>query len=254
MGISPWALVAYLTLTSAPGGTPTPALPLVAVDPGHGGEQLGAVGVCGLREKDLTLAVSLELERLLVASGRARVLLTRRGDDLVELEERVRVANAARADLLLSVHGNAAPGENAHGVETYFVSRKAADKRIEQLAIIENDGVLERPVKGTLGRIFESLRVQASAAESLRFAKLVQASVSQRLEAYNRGVMQAPFFVLRMVDMASVLVELGFLTHPADCERLAQLEAQRRIAQGLAAAVLAHLSTSLEPVQASVRP
>jgi N-acetylmuramoyl-L-alanine amidase len=254
MGISPWALALSVCLAAGPGATPAPPLPLVVIDPGHGGEQLGAVGVCGLREKDLTLAVSLELERLLIASGRARVVLTRRGDDLVELEDRVRVANAARADLLLSVHGNAAPGESAHGVETYFVSRKAADKRIEQLAIIENDGVLERPVKGTLAHILDSLRVQASAAESQRFAKLVQASVSQRLGSYNRGVMQAPFFVLRMVDMASVLVELGFLTHPADCERLQELEAQRRIAQGLAAAVLAHLSTSLEPMQSSVRP
>lgn len=231
-------------LTAAPDPVASEPLPLVAIDPGHGGDAVGAVGVCGAREKDVALAVGLELERVLLASGEVRVLLTRRADETLSLDERVRVANEGRADLFVSIHGNAAPGEAAHGLETFVVSRKASSQRIERLAIAENGGVLDRKPSTTLARILGSLRLRASAAESQRFARLVQASLGPVAETRDRGVFEAPFFVLKYVDMAAVLVELGFLTHTTDCERLATQEFQRRAARALAAAVLAHLATT----------
>lgn len=223
---------------------PSPAPAVVVLDAGHGGDQTGASGVCGVHEKDVALAIVLELDKLLGASGRVRTLLTRHGDESVALEERVRLANQVRADLFLSVHANAAPGESSHGVETFFVSRRAADQRIERLALVENEGVRSIQANNTLGRILDSLHLHAAHAESQRFAALVQQSVSVRFGKANRGVLQAPFFVLRQVNMASVLVEVGFLTNPAECLRLGDPAYQRQLAQALAAAVLAHVWTN----------
>jgi len=228
-------------------------VPLVVLDAGHGGDQGGATGVCGVHEKDISLAIVLELEKLLAASGKVRTLLTRRGDEAVALEERARIANLAHAALFLSVHANAAPGPSSHGVESFFVSRKAADKRIEQLALLENEGVTDHEPNDTLGRILDSLQLQASAAESQRLAALVQDSVSARLSEASRGVLQAPFYVLRRVNMASVLVEVGFLTNADECRLLADPTYQRKLAQALTAAVLAHFWTNVPAMAAAPR-
>ena len=221
-------------------------LPVVALDAGHGGEQSGAVGVCGIREKDVALAIIHELAQLLRASGRAEPFLTRSGDETVKLEERPERAKAAGAILFVSVHANAAPNETSAGVETYFLSLRAWDKRVEQLALVENEGVIERESSDTLGRILDSLRLRAAHAESQRLAALVQTSIIHRLGERDRGVFQAPFIVLRRAEMAAILVEVGFLSNPAECVQLGSPSHQRSLAQALAAAILAHLWTSGE--------
>jgi len=111
------ALSSLATAASAP-----VAVPLVVVDPGHGGDQTGAIGPCQLKEKDLTLEISTRLARILHTSGKVKVLLTRTTDQDVQLRRRVELANKVNASLFLSIHANASKDTSRHGVETYFLS------------------------------------------------------------------------------------------------------------------------------------
>ena len=114
--------------------------PIVAIDAGHGGDYDGAMGVCGLREKDLTLAIAKRLQRALAKSGVARPLMVRSTDSNPTLTQRAERANAARAVLLVSIHANASLNRGPHGVETFFLSNHAANRRLARLAERENDG------------------------------------------------------------------------------------------------------------------
>lgn len=231
-----WALVA------------TSPLPLVAVDAGHGGEHDGALGICGAKEKDLTLAISVELARLLEASERARVLLVRTDDETLELAERSVRANSAKAQLLVSIHANSGSKPEHHGVETFFLSRGAADKRALQVAKRENGGVLpaEQATTSTLDSILAGLSLNAAHLESQRLAFKLQEALKTDLAARGRGVMQAPFIVLMGAEMASALVEVGFMTNPEECTNLANADHQSKVAQALARAILAHLASEHE--------
>jgi len=224
------------------------ALPVVAIDAGHGGTQPGALGVCGLQEKNVTLAIASELGKLLAASGRVTPLLTRTGDETVTLDDRALRANRGGAALFVSVHANASLEDRSRGFETYFLSRHAADQRLAQIARLENDGseLVDEPTD-TVSRILGGLRMQASHDASQRLAMLVQQTLGTQLGHFGRGVLQAPFIVLRKADMAAVLVEVGFLTYEDECKELAQVDYQRRVARALATAVLAHLSLTKQP-------
>ena len=251
------SLTGFTLWLALAGGDPAagPPRPLIALDAGHGGEQTGAVGVCGVREKDVTLAVVQEVARILRESGRADVVLTRERDETVALEDRAQRANAAGAELFVSVHANASPDDTSRGPESFFLSAQAADRRVARLAAIENEGAKTRGrSRGTLGRILDSLRLSSAHAESQRLAMLVQESLNQRFPTRGRRVLQAPFVVLRYADMPAVLIEIGFLTNAAECRELGTLAFQRQVAQSIAAAALAHSWTrSLAEAQASTR-
>jgi len=230
------------TAAPASGSTPSRRLPVVAIDPGHGGQQVGATGSCGLKEKSVALAVSRELYSVLEASGRVRPILTRDGDLTVDLEERYRIANEAGAELLVSVHANASLNLDAKGVETFFLSSRTANRRIRELAKRENHGARKRSQKDDLvGVILDGLLLSNAHVGSQRFAHQVQDSLDAHLSTDGRGVLQAPFVVLSGAQMPAVLVEIGFLSNLEECKRLAETSYQRTIARSLAAAVLEHL-------------
>jgi N-acetylmuramoyl-L-alanine amidase len=220
-------------------------LPVVAIDPGHGGAQQGARGVCGIHEKDVTLSIGKELALVLEASGRADAVLSRTNDEDVALEERAARAHRAGATLLVSIHANAGPSPSSHGVETFFVSHRAADRRHHDLVLRENDGrpADRGPTDGTLGLILHSLQRSVILGESQQLAIRLHETLHERLSSRARGVMQAPFIVLRDAKMAAVLVEVGFLTNADECAKLAALDYQRGVAGALAAGVLAHLGS-----------
>lgn len=219
-------------------------LPVVAIDPGHGGEQLGAIGVCGTFEKNITLSVAMELAGILEASSRARPFLTRTKDQTVDLETRFALANHAKAEMYVSIHANASTKPDSHGIETYFLSRRASDKRILQLALKENEGampeVFSKP-NDSLGAVLDGLLLNASHAASQRLALRVHTTLSTHLHTHSRGVLQAPFIVLLGAKMPAALVEIGFLTNPKECRRLSDKTHQHRIARILAAGILEHL-------------
>ncbi len=217
---------------------------VAVVDPGHGGEQAGASGPGGLREKDLTLQIARRVARRLERLG-ARVVLTRRGDETVPLDERAALAKIQKADLFLSIHLNAMPGRaraTTRGVETYFLSADATDANAKAVAARENADRLageEKDASDPVAGILESLGDAEALEESSRLAYAVHERLVGRLGAEDRGVKQAPFYVLAGARMAAVLVEVGFLSHRQEGRLLSQASYQEELAAGIAEGVAA---------------
>lgn len=231
-----------LTLLAAPPQARVegaPALESVVIDPGHGGADFGANGPSGLLEKDLALALAGRIGHELEHLG-IRVVYTRERDAFVSLAERTAIANRAEADLLLSVHANAAEDAAARGFETYFVSLEASDSEALQVAMTENR-VFDLPdAAPDAGDIVGGILGDLIRTEHLRASSLIASSIQRqigRLRGGSRGVKQAPFAVLMGVNMPAVLVEVGFLTHSGDEQRLRRADYQRSIARALADAL-----------------
>ncbi|BDG10606.1 N-acetylmuramoyl-L-alanine amidase family protein [Anaeromyxobacter paludicola] len=240
------ALSFALLLSLAPALAAAAAPPLVVVvDPGHGGDKDGALSPAGLREKDLTLAIARRLAARLRADG-AEVLLTRDADQPVDLARRAALANAKQADLFVSIHLNAMPGRAraaTRGIETYFLSADATDARANAVAARENAdrlaGGAPFDAADPVGGILQDLQDAETLAESSRLAYAIHRTVVARSGAPDRGVKQAPFYVLAGARMPAVLVELGFVSQPAEARRLAEAAYQERLAQAVADGIAA---------------
>ncbi len=238
------ALALAAILASAPARAGSMARLVAVVDPGHGGDKEGAVGPGGVREKDLALQIARRIARHLREGG-ARVLLTRTRDVAVPLARRAAIANAAQADLFLSVHLNAMPGAargRAHGVETYFLSADASDASASAVAARENADRLagEEVASGdSVAGILRDLADADALSESSRLAFSLHESVVRALRAEDRGVKQAPFYVLAGARMAAVLLEVGFVSNPREAARLASPAHQDAVARAVAEGVAA---------------
>lgn len=217
------------------------ALGTVVIDPGHGGANTGAKGPGGILEKDLTLAVSRRLARMLREELGCRVVLTRETDRALSLPERTAIANREHAGLFVSVHANASPSRVATGYETFILSTTASDAESKRLADEENaaDGEDDAAAAGFLELTLQDLVRAESMEESARFAALVQRFMDGAMDSEDRGVKQAPFWVLAGADMPAVLVEIGFITNPSESRRLASPTTQEQIARSIAGAVSA---------------
>lgn len=224
---------------------PAFAGPLVIVDPGHGGSQTGAVSQSGAWEKDAALEISKLLKTALESQLRAKVKLTRDSDRDVSLANRVDWANAQKPDLFISVHLNSMPThkqrQQTEGIETYFLSAAASGEQAKKVAARENAEFHEKRPKGqdTLAFILADLQRSEAHADSSRLAYSVHERLVAATGGLDRGVQQAPFYVLMGLQAPAILVEVGFLSHPDEGARLAdeayQQKAAAAIAQGVAA-------------------
>jgi N-acetylmuramoyl-L-alanine amidase len=218
----------------------------VVLDPGHGGRDPGAIGRAGTLEKRITLAAALELKRQLEASGRCRVALTRSRDVFVPLDRRVDLARRREAALFLSLHADSAPG--ARGVSVYTLAQSASDPLSAALARRENladrAGGLRLPsVSPEVQRILLSLMRRETMAGSVRLARLAVDELGEEVTLLTNAHRHAGFVVLKSPEVPSVLVEMGFLSHPADEAALRRPSHRRKMAQALSRAVqgwLAH--------------
>jgi len=212
----------------------------VVLDAGHGGDDHGAEGPAGLLEKEMVLDVARLLKERIERNG-VQVVLTRSGDVYVPLEERTAIANRARADLFVSIHANAAPARSARGVETFFVALEASDEAARQLAERENAAFREAAPaapEDPLASILGDLAAADQLRESDEFARIANREVAALWAAVpSRGVKQAPFVVLMGVQMPAALVEIGFITNPAEERDLASAEFRLHVADALARAV-----------------
>jgi len=233
------AFSAVAVLGSA--AAPVDRFDVVVVDAGHGGEDDGARGPRGTREKDLVLAVARELARELRARG-IEVVMTRNQDAFVPLERRTHIANDARGDLFISIHANAAGDRRIHGTETFFLSLEASDESARRLAERENLAFGEAaaalpaasdPLVAILGDLIAAEHLTASQ----EFAGLAQDRLGRRDPEASRGVKQAPFVVLAGVQMPASLVEIGFITNAREERRLATGEGRRAVVEALVEAV-----------------
>ena len=219
---------------------------LAVVDPGHGGEQEGAVSSGGAQEKDLSLQIARRVAAHLRKLG-GKVILTRTGDISVPLANRAAIATAMRADLFVSIHLNSMPTAEARkrssGVETYFLSADATDAHARSVAARENAdriaGEPEPDPNDPVAAILDDLEDAASLAGSSRLAYAVHESLVASLGAEDRGVKQAPFYVLAGARMPAVLLEVGFISHEAEAAKLQTREYQEQIASAVAAGVRA---------------
>jgi N-acetylmuramoyl-L-alanine amidase len=207
----------------------------VVIDPGHGGHDQGTHSKSGLLEKELVLDISTRLAKLLRERMGTEVIMTRTDDAYLGLEDRTRLANAAKADLFLSIHANSSPSKNVAGVETFYLNFSTGHDDLD-LATRENASS-ERSI-AELKDVVSKIALRAKVDESREFALRVQtslqsAAVKQNKDAKDRGIKRAPFVVLIGADMPSVLAEIGFLTNSRDESLLKGPEHRDRLAEAL---------------------
>jgi N-acetylmuramoyl-L-alanine amidase len=221
---------------------PRTHLRVVALDPGHGGVDPGAISPHGIFEKNLTLPTARELARQLEATGRYRALLTRRGDSFVSLRDRVARARANRADMFLSIHADALPDSAMRGLSVYTLSNEASDRDTAALAIRENKddfvgGVHLSRQPREIGAILLDLARRQTNNRSLMLARAIVEELGRAVPLLETPHRAAGFAVLTAPDMPSALVELGCLSNPEDERLLSQHAHQQLLARGLARAI-----------------
>jgi N-acetylmuramoyl-L-alanine amidase len=215
---------------------------LLMLDPGHGGVDPGCIGAAGTYEKDITLALGLELARQLEVTGRYRVALTRKDDEFVSLIDRVERARAAGAELFLSIHADALPEEQMRGASVFTLSEQASDKEAAALATRENNadlvagwvaGVdLSHHTPEVSSILFDLARRETNTA-SLRLAQDLVTELGSRVTLLNHTHRAAGFVVLKAPDIPSALIESGCLSNHEEERLLQQASYQRKLVAGL---------------------
>lgn len=213
---------------------PAGALRAVVIDAGHGGDENGAKGPGGTLEKQVTLNVARKLKAALEGRLGLRVILTRDSDATIGLDERAALANNNKADLFVSLHANASPRSSTSGAEVFYLSLDEYGDAAERAAHTDSESL---PVFGGGSRDIELILWDMAQAryiqESASLAQSVEASLRQRVPMSARAIQQAPFRVLVGANMPAVLVEMGFITNPAQEKQLQSDEFQNLIVQAL---------------------
>ena len=216
---------------------PAPSKPkpieTICIDPGHGGEDLGAIGKSKSQEKNVTLKISLKLKKLIESKTGLRVIMTRDKDSEVSLNTRASIANNQLAQMFISVHANSSFRKSAYGSETYFVSLQATDQESLELAQKENQNPVDpgETIKNDeLKMILWNMAQTEYVRESSKLAEYIQNELNDLLGTRNRGVKQAPFRVLMRTAMPAVLIETAFISNASEEKKLKDEEFLNKIA------------------------
>jgi N-acetylmuramoyl-L-alanine amidase len=222
---------------------------IVAIDPGHGGDDTGALGYRRLPEADIVLAIAKKLRAELEQIPGVSAVLTRTGDYFVPLQKRVELARKYQADVMISIHCNASRNRDATGTEVYFLSLTGAtDEASRSLAESENaadliGGISPQAGDDLLGILFD-LRQNDTIRRSSELAEnLVDALRDEDRLSIGRGVKQAGFVVLKAPDIPAVLVETAFITNPREAAMLKDGQFQSKVAERLADGVQTYMKT-----------
>ncbi len=217
----------------------------IVIDPGHGGKDGGAPGnLKGIHEKKVVLDLSRMLADRIRDELGCEVIMTREGDEFLTLEERTAIANMKNADLFISIHTNACRARDAYGIETYILNL-ATDEDAMRVAAMENS--TSQKNISDLQTILQDLMQNAKINESSRLAGYVQSALCGYLKKrYKRikdkGVKQAPFYVLIGAQMPSILIETGFISNREECRRLTDREYQRHLCDGILNGIKAYIN------------
>ncbi|MGE0876101.1 MAG: N-acetylmuramoyl-L-alanine amidase [Burkholderiales bacterium] len=218
-------------------------LATIAIDPGHGGEDPGALGRMGSREKDITLTISRRLKALIDAEPNMRAVLTRNGDYYLPLHTRVEKARRVKADLFVSVHADAFMKPHARGSSVFALSeRRATSEAAKWLARKENDADLVGGVNldskdRYLAKTLLDLSQTATIDHSLRLGGAVLRHIGGVNTLHKAQVEQASFAVLKAPDVPSILVETAFISNPDEEKRLNDEEYQDKLARAILAGI-----------------
>jgi N-acetylmuramoyl-L-alanine amidase len=214
---------------------PGPSIRKIVLDPGHGGKDPGAIGVDGIAEKDIVLAVAKKLASKLRQEMGVQVILTRTDDRFIALEDRTAMANAQEADLFVSLHMNASPNSEARGLETYYLD-KTTDEASLRLAAREN--ATSRKNVSDLQFILSDMTQNLKLEDSITLAHHLQHSLVESMsknivEVKDLGVKKALFYVLVGARMPSVLVEMFFITNKTEGRAMSQENYQNAVVDAL---------------------
>ncbi|NLD93071.1 MAG: N-acetylmuramoyl-L-alanine amidase [Fibrobacter sp.] len=236
--------------TALAGGNDLPSgLKTVVLDPGHGGKDPGAIGITGVKEKDVVLAITLKVRDLLKKNSNLKVLCTRDKDVFIPLSDRTKFANNNKADFFISIHADAVPGtakrkHTTKGYKIYFLSQ--AKNEEDKLVAMRENAVIELEEKPqnytSLQNVLIDLAGNEFLKESQEFCILLDqkfdASLDKRINKLHLGVGQANFWVLNGAFMPSVLVETGFLSNSDEERLLADKKFQDKIAMAIYNAII----------------
>lgn len=240
------------TAAPSPAATPTAKLSklpashkrdiVIAIDAGHGGEDPGAIGPGGVREKDIVLKIAQELQRQINAEKGFRAELVRTGDYFIPLRRRTEIARKKGADLFVSVHADAAPRAAAFGASVFALSDSGATSETARwLADSENrsdliggaGNVKLHDKDAMLAGVLLDLSMTASLSSSLDVGQKVLSNMGRITALHKKRVEQAGFMVLKSPDMPSILVETGFISNPGESKKLANRSHQQALARSI---------------------
>jgi len=213
----------------------------IIIDPGHGGHDYGAPGIIkGVHEKNIVLQIGQKLAKKIRKEVKCEVLMTRHKDKFLTLEERTAIANTKNGDLFISIHTNANRDRRVSGIQTFFLS-PAGDK--ESILVAARENATSTNNISDLDVILSDLLQNSKINESSRLAAYIQKSIYGNLKkrgyrkVKNKGVKQAPFYVLIGARMPSVLVETSFISNKRECKRLMNSKYQERLCEGIVAGI-----------------
>jgi len=217
----------------------------IVIDPGHGGRDPGAMAQQGIREKDITLSIAKKLAQSLRRRTGCEVLLTRSSDTYLHLEERTAIANTRKADLFISLHLNSSTAREVMGIETYFLNLATDESAI---AVAARENATSTKNISDLEGILKDLMRNAKIAESTRLAKSVQKNICVNMSRKyspikDKGVKQAPFYVLMGAQMPAILIETGFISNPQELGRLSSADYQSALSDAIAAGVSNYINS-----------
>ncbi len=237
---------------------------VVVIDPGHGGHDPGAVGHMGIKEKDVVLAIAKRLADYLEKDGRFRVIMTRRDDTFVPLQERANIALRNRADLFISIHADAHPQRSpeARGTTIFAISSEAAQRRRQQIVNNQDYASLvfgEDDIPASVRAVLADLAMDVTLNESVVFGNKVAKVIKRELgrDVHFRGIQRAGFAVLKTPGIPSVLVEVGFMTNPQEALMMSDKSFQDSFAKALYLAIVEYFfptTQKLTSVQETYAP
>jgi N-acetylmuramoyl-L-alanine amidase len=225
--------------TDKPAGNQQIRMITIALDPGHGGEDPGAIGRAGSREKDVVLAIAKRLKQKLEQEDNMRVMLTRDGDFFVPLQTRVKKARGVQADLFVSIHADAFIEPRARGSSVFVLSEKGATSTAARwLAKKENDadligGINLKDQNKQLAGVLLDLSTTAQINDSMKVGKVVLKEIAGVNRLHKPAVEQAGFAVLKAPDIPSILIESAFISNPEEEARLSDEGYQDELAEAI---------------------
>ena len=208
----------------------TDTRPLIVIDPGHGGNDLGATGVNGLFEKDVILAFSIALAKKIEAQGLSRVALTRTQDVFIPLDDRVKFARQHDADVFLSIHGDTISSTtDIRGATVYVGDEKSSDADAARVAEYENKadsngGVVSQPADSSIADILGDLTLRETRTRSNMLARELVTRIADTAHLNHNPLRAAGFRVLRAFDIPAALIEIGYMSSKSDLDQLTSPE------------------------------
>jgi N-acetylmuramoyl-L-alanine amidase len=217
-------------------------LPVIVIDAGHGGKDPGAIGQGRVYEKNIVLKYATTLKKYLEDSKKYKVVLTRAKDKYIPLRKRIEIARKHNADMFISLHADAATNKKARGLSIYTLSEVASDKEAAELAKKENKidivaGIDLTSFDSQTSDILIDLSFREAKNKSISFAKTLLRQLKGKYLVRKNSLHSAGFVVLKNSNMASVLIELGYLTNHYDTKKLNSMHYRNSLMRDLVKAI-----------------